>query len=107
LLEQYAHRNRAELTSSEARLWAELKARKLGVQFRRQVPLGGCYIVDFLAPRVRVVVEVDGPYHARRQRADARRDSALGRLGYLVIRIEAELVMRSLPAAVARVREAL
>ena len=39
LLGQYAHRNRAELTRSEARLWSALKARQLGVQFRRQVPL--------------------------------------------------------------------
>jgi very-short-patch-repair endonuclease len=72
-LEQYAWANRQVLTPSEARLWSALSARKLGVQFRRQVPLAGRYIVDFCAPSVRLVVEVDGAGHALRRRADARR----------------------------------
>lgn len=37
----------------------------------------GEHIVDFLAPAQGLVVEVDGPYHARRLRADARRDDQL------------------------------
>jgi very-short-patch-repair endonuclease len=53
----------------------------------------------------RLVVEVDGDYHARRQQADARRDRALARAGYRVLRLEAELVMHDLPAAVARIRD--
>jgi very-short-patch-repair endonuclease len=48
------------------------------------------------------LVEVDGGYHARRGGADARR--ALVRAGYRVLRLEAELVMSDLPAAVARIR---
>jgi hypothetical protein len=31
------------------------------------VPLAGRYIVDFCAPAVRLVVEVDGAYHRERQ----------------------------------------
>jgi very-short-patch-repair endonuclease len=54
-----------------------------------------------------LVVEVDGGYHERRSAADARRERALVRLGYRVLRLEAELVMKDLPAAVALVREAL
>jgi very-short-patch-repair endonuclease len=46
-------------------------AGQLGVSFRRQVPLGNRFIVDFLAPVARLVVEVDGGYHARRREADA------------------------------------
>jgi len=67
-LEQCAWANRRELTPSEARLWSALKARQLGVQFRREVPLAGRYIVDFCAPSVRLVVEVDGGCHASRPR---------------------------------------
>jgi very-short-patch-repair endonuclease len=63
--------------------------------------------VDFLAPRARLVVEVDGGYHMQRRRADARRDEKLRLLGYRVLRLEAELVMRELGAAVALVRKAL
>ena len=56
---------------------------------------------------MRFVVEVDGACHALRPQADARRDSELRRLGYRVLRLDAELVMRDLGAAVALVREAL
>ena len=106
-LEQCASANRQELTPSEARLWSALKARQLGVQFRREVPLAGRYIVDFCAPSVRLVVEVDGACHESRPRADARRDDELRRLGYRVLRLQAELVMRDLSAAVAQVRSSL
>jgi very-short-patch-repair endonuclease len=105
--EQCAWTNRQALTPSEARLWSALRARQLGVQFRREVPLAGRYIVDFCAPSVRLVIEVDGGYHELRRRADARRDAVLCGLGYRVLRVEAGLVMRDLAAVVALVREAL
>ena len=106
-LEQFAWANRRVMTASEVRLWSALSARKLGVQFRREVPLLGRYIVDFCAPSVRLVVEVDGACHAARRAADARRDAALRAAGYRVLRLEAQLVMRSLREVVALVRAAL
>ena len=106
-LEQCAWANRRVMTPSELRLWSALSARKLGVQFRREVPLLGLYIVDFCAPSVRLVVEVDGECHADRRAADARRDAVLRCAGYRVLRIEAQLVMQSLSEAVALVRAAL
>ena len=74
--------------------------------FRRQLVIGA-YIVDFAAPAVRLVVEVDGGYHAERRRADARRDCALAELGWRVVRVPVELVERHIDAAVARVAEAV
>jgi very-short-patch-repair endonuclease len=71
------------------------------------VPLAERFIVDFYAPRARLVVEVDGGWHARRGAADASRDAKLRCLGYRVLRISAELVMADLPAAVALIRAAL
>jgi very-short-patch-repair endonuclease len=106
-LEQCAWVNRRALTESEARLWSALSARKLGVQFRREVPLAGRYLVDFCAPAVRLVVEVDGGCHARRGQADARRDAELTALGYRVVRVAAELVLRDLEAVIAAVRALL
>jgi len=88
-------------TPSEARLWEALRGGQLGVLFRRQVVLGEC-IADFCAPAVRLVVEVDGGYHAERERLDARRDERLQRLGYCVVRVSSEEVGRELPAVVAR-----
>jgi very-short-patch-repair endonuclease len=52
---------------------------------------------------LKLVVEVDGGYHAGRAEADARRDRALGRAGYTVLRLDAAVVMGDLEAAVALV----
>ena len=54
-----------------------------------------------------LVVKVDGGYHARRDAADMSRDRKLHRLGYRVVRLDAELVLRDLSAAVAPIRAAL
>ena len=79
----------------------------MGVVIRRQVPLLGRFIADFLAPTQRLVIEVDGAYHGERGRADSRRDAALERAGYRVIRIEASLVVGDIESALASIRAAL
>jgi len=98
---------RSSLTPPEALLWARIRGGRLGVVFRRQVPLLGRFIADFLAPAERLVVEVDGGYHAEQDRADARRDAVLARAGYRVLRLAAALVVRDIEAATALVRAAL
>jgi very-short-patch-repair endonuclease len=97
---------RSALTPSEQRLWLAIRGGALGVWFRRQVPLGR-FVGDFVAASARLVVEVDGGYHARRRAADARRDRALQRLGYRVLHLEAELVTQRVEEAVAQIRAAL
>jgi very-short-patch-repair endonuclease len=74
------------------------------VQFRRQQVIGE-HIVDFLARKASLVVEVDGDVlHAHQAAADARRDEKLRRTGYRVLRIPASLVERDLEAAVALIQ---
>jgi len=107
VLDERARGMRASLTPSEALLWVRLRGRRLGPVFRRQVPLLGRFIADFLAPVERLVIEVDGGHHAERARADARRDAALARAGYRVLRLDAAFVVGDLEAAVSRVRAAL
>ena len=97
---------RAAPTTTEALLWEALRAGRLGVRFRRQVVLGR-YVVDFLAPRAKLVVEVDGEVHAQRPGADARRDRDLGRMGYRVLRLPRAMVQERLAEAVALVVAAL
>jgi very-short-patch-repair endonuclease len=104
LLSQRAHEMRRQSTRSEAALWAAIGQKQLGVAFRRQVPLGNRYIADFLAPSLKLVVEVDGTCHRERVTADARRTRVLQRLGYRVLRLDAEVVMRQLPVSVECVR---
>jgi very-short-patch-repair endonuclease len=71
------------------------------------VVIGDRYIADFVAPSVRLVIEIDGGYHERRRSADARRDRGLQRLGYTVLHLTAEAVERQLEGAVEEVRRAI
>ena len=103
---QRARVMRSHLTPSEQVLWQALRGGRLGVVFRRQVPVGP-YAVDFLAPQAKLVVEVDGGYHVSRRGADARRERRLRRWGYRVLRLEAQQVVLRLPEALARIRVAL
>ena len=97
---------RAAPTTTEALLWEAVRAQRLGGRFRRQVVLGR-YVVDFVAPRANLVVEVDGEVHAGRTGADARRDRDLGRMGYRVLRLPRALVQERPEEAVALVVAAL
>ncbi len=106
LLAERAHCFRHNLTENERILWCRISGKQLGVAFRRQFPVGK-YIVDFVAPSAKVIVEVDDRSHDLKRTADARRDRDLGRLGYRVLRIPAEVVRRNVPEAVARIVAAL
>jgi very-short-patch-repair endonuclease len=106
LLAERAQFMRHNGTDTEQTLWRCLAGKRLGVAFRRQVVVDR-FIVDFLAPAINLVVEIDGSYHSRRVTADARRERVLLRLGYRVLRLPAELVRCNLAEAVARVRQAL
>jgi very-short-patch-repair endonuclease len=97
---------RSAPTGSEAALWRLVRAQQLGVRFRRQVPLG-VYIADFVAPSAPLVVEVDGGCHAARAHLDARRDRALERLGYRVLRLSDRLVLECPAAALSQMRAGL
>jgi very-short-patch-repair endonuclease len=93
-------------TPSEHVLWQAIRGGRLGLSFRRQVPIGP-YIVDFLAPRERLIVEVDRGYHTERASADQRRQRWLEKQGYRVLRLSAATVLHETAAAVHRIAQAL
>ena len=65
-----ARQLRQNLTDSERALWRRLQGKQLaGVQFYRQKPIGS-YIVDFYAPRAKLVIEIDGSQHFEAPHAD-------------------------------------
>jgi very-short-patch-repair endonuclease len=107
LLAERAYAMRVCPTDTEQKLWRALRCRGLGIEFRRQVVIANRFIVDFLAPSARLVVEIDGGYHERRRQADASRDRKLARLGYRVLRLQVDLVQLDLARAIAQVRAAL
>ena len=106
LLRQHARVMRHAPTETEHLLWQVLRAGSLGVTFRRQVVLQG-YVADFYACSHKLIVEVDGNWHAKRLARDARRERKLRASGYRILRITASEVVHSLPLVVTRVRQAL
>ena len=70
-----------------------------GLKFRRQQPLGQ-YVLDFVCPAARLVVEVDGPVHDTDEAMiqDTFRTDQLEAFGYRVIRVRNEDILLNLPA---------
>ena len=83
-------------------MWNAVRDRRFrGIKFRREHVLHP-FIVDFYAASLKLVVEVDGGYHAGRVAEDTARDAELARLyGVRVIRFEAHRVERDLRAVLA------
>lgn len=79
---------RNNMTEAEWKLWGYLRRRQLGPRFRRQFPIG-TYIVDFIALKVGLVIEVDGGQHYRpgNIRKDNIRTHYLEGYGLTVIRV--------------------
>ncbi len=101
-LKDKARQLRKNLTDSEAALWSRLRNKQLlGIQFYRQKPIGE-YIVDFFAPRARLVVEVDGAQHLGRDHTlkDRDRDGHLVSLGLKVLRFNSREVLKESDAVV-------
>jgi len=71
------------------------------VWFRRQVVIGR-FIVEFLAHAPAFGRGSVGGYHATRVGADARRDGKLKRLGYRVLRLDADVIRPSVNAQSSR-----
>lgn len=100
---------RAHLTDSEQLLWSRLRRKQLlGVQFYRQKPLGH-YIVDFYAPSIRLVIEVDGSQHFAVEQAayDKQRTAYLESQGLRVLRFTNHEVLQETEAVVEAIYEAV
>ena len=101
---QRAKELRREMTPAEKLLWQEVRAKKLGVRFRRQQVIQG-FIVDFYCHKAALVVEVDGDIHDLQQEEDAGREKALNELGLRIVRVGNDEVVRELSTVVRKIRE--
>ena len=73
-------------TPEEEILWSRLRGHQLdGIGFRQQHAIGDA-IVDFCAPRKKLVIELDGSQHLEIVESDAERTAFLNSKGYKVIR---------------------
>jgi very-short-patch-repair endonuclease len=101
---QQARELRREETGAERHLWHQLRAHRLaGHSFKRQQPIGR-FIVDFICPRSRLIIEVDGDHHQRQLDADRERTEFLEALGYTVLRFSNREVLEQTAAVLRRVR---
>ena len=85
-------------TSAEAVLWTKLNKKQIeGLKFRRQHSIGN-FVVDFYCPRLNLVIELDGEFHASYQDIirDEKRDNYLNNLGIEVLRFENKVVFENL-----------
>ncbi len=89
---------RSQQVAAEAKLWEELRNRRLGgFKFVRQAAVGA-YFVDFACRERKLVVEVDGATHGLDEEiaADAARTAAMERMGYRVCRVTNDDVARNM-----------
>ncbi len=98
------HRN---MSSAKAKLWRHLRAHRVGgVHFRNQHAIGN-YIVDFCAPRKKLIIELDGSQHLEQAEYDAERTAFFESRGYRVLRFWNNDVMNNLDAVLKVIWSAL
>jgi very-short-patch-repair endonuclease len=92
-------------TDAERKLWSILRSRQHGgAKFRRQAEIDG-YIVDFLCPAKRLIIEFDGGQHSPER--DGRRTAYLQNQGFRVIRFWNHDVLQNLDGVWMMIEEAL
>lgn len=98
------HRN---MTPAEVKLWARLRAHRLnGVHFRNQHAIGR-YVVDFCAPRKKLIIELDGSQHLEQEQYDEERTEYLEIQGYRVIRFWNHAVINNMESVILSIQQAL
>lgn len=66
-----------------------------GYQFLRQLPIEK-YVVEFACRKLKLAIELDGYSHEHRTEKDIKKDEALNKLGYTVLRFSESQVMKEL-----------
>ncbi len=100
-LTERARQLRKNMTDAERRLWSKLRGKQLGFKFKRQVPIGN-YIVDFICPSKKLIIEVDGSQHINNE-YDRKRDEYLKSRGYTVLRFWDNEVLKESEAVLQRI----
>ena len=94
-------------TDAERLLWSGLRDRRLlGLKFRRQAPIGR-FIVDFVCPEKRLIVEIDGGHHQEQRMSDASRTAWLSSRGFRVIRYWNNEVLEDIDSVMESIRMTL
>jgi very-short-patch-repair endonuclease len=107
-LTKYAHELRHESVSiAEKYLWKNgLSRSKCGAKFKRQRPIDS-FIVDFFAPEIGLIMEVDGSSHFSKNEYDRYRQNKLESFGYTFLRIYEGEVMQNFGDVLTQIQHAV
>jgi very-short-patch-repair endonuclease len=106
-LKPLAQQMRKEPTAAEHRLWQRIRKQQIrGAKFRRQLAIER-FIVDFCAPQLHLIIEVDGPTHQFTQQEDAVRQSFLEDAGFAVLRFSNLDVLNNIDGVLAVIERAV
>lgn len=107
-LKKYARELRTETVSkAEKVIWKGLLSRKqTGERFLRQRPIYH-FIVDFFAPDIGLIIEIDGNSHVNKGNYDRYREDKLVSLGYTLIRFKEGDVIWNMDVVSEQVRHAI
>jgi len=98
---------RRDMTPTELKLHAHLRANRMGgVHFRPQHAIGN-YIVDFCAPRKKLIIELDGSQHLEQEESDDERSAFLKSKGYHVLRFWNNYVLNNIEAVLREIFSSL
>lgn len=87
---------RLDSTPAEEALWQSLRNKQFcKLKFRRQHPLYK-YIIDFYCPKLKLIIEIDGPIHQFQLSYDQVRDNFFKQKGYTIIRFSNAEVLYSI-----------
>ncbi|MDF4203809.1 DUF559 domain-containing protein [Maribacter sp. SA7] len=105
-LVELAKKLRNNMTLGEIALWREIKGKKLGQKFSRQIPIDQ-YIVDFYCKELQLAIEVDGSIHFKEghEERDKRRQARLESLGVHMLRFSDTDVKNNLSHVMVEIKE--
>ena len=95
---------RNNMTKAEWKLWGNIRNKQLDIRFRRQHPIGN-YIVDFIALKIGLVIEIDGAQHreSKIEEKDKIHTLYLEELGLKVIRFNNYEVLTNIDGVIAEI----
>lgn len=101
---QRARNLRNNMTKAEWKLRGNIRNKQLDLRFRRQHPIGN-YIVDFIALKIELVIEIDGAQHCESiiEEKDEIRTLYLEELGLKVIRFNNYEVLTNIDGVIAEI----
>ena len=90
-------------SAAEKLLWKRcLSRRQMGERFLRQRSIDQ-FIVDFFAPRIGLIIEIDGSSHLFKGHEDSLKEERLVYLGYHILRLSESEVIYNVETTVSRI----